>query len=124
MKTTIKRLFTKVSAAFMSAALLLGGGVSILPQVVQSGIVAEAASLSENENNDSMSSANSINPGDTINASITDDDENDFYKVVLPSSGELTIKITAYFSELRFWVYNADGDCMYDKGGNDRYSST
>ena len=69
-------------------------------------------------NDNTMNTSRSVSVGKTYKGQIAANDEKDFYKFSIESSGRITIDFEAYISDLKFWVYNEEGDCIYDKGGS------
>ena len=112
-----KRFFKKAGSVILASALLCGGGAFIAPQVAQVGIEANAANVSEKENNNNMEKANSITLGDTVTGSLTANDEKDFYKFTITTSGKFNIELTAWLSRMNFWIYNSDGDVFIERSG-------
>ena len=92
----------KRAGSFLLALTVTAGCTAAVPQLTDGGITADAASVKEKENNDTMASATAFNAGDTVNGAITEDEWDDYYKINLPTSGELIIDLTANIEKLNF----------------------
>ena len=80
----IKKLLKKVSAVLMSAAVLCTGAATVLPQVAESGIEAQAAG-------NSFASAAQINVNQSYTDSISRKNEVDYYRFTLNSDSKISV---------------------------------
>jgi len=86
--------------------------------LAMSALSVSAATVSEKESNNTMETANAVTLGNTVKGSLAESDRADFYRVVLSSSGCLTVDLSAYMEYIDFLVYDADGNNIY---GNHPY---
>ena len=105
----------KRAGSFLLALTVTAGCTAAVPQLTDGGITADAASVKEKENNDTMASATAFNAGDTVNGAITEDEWDDYYKINLPTSGELIIDLTANIEKLNFSFLDSDGNTLYSQ---------
>ena len=79
-----KEIVEKVSAVLMSAAVLCTGAATVLPQVAESGIEAQAAG-------NSFASAAQINVNQSYTDSISRKNEVDYYRFTLNSDSKISV---------------------------------
>ena len=111
-----KKSLRKVLCISLAALMCGAYAGTALPQYVGTELIANAASISEIENNNTMSNATNISFGDTVNGSITESDDTDFYQFTLGSSGKINISLTAYIQWLGVTIYDNKGNEVYDQG--------
>ena len=116
----LKGLMKKAGAVLLSAAMLCTG-VAVLPEFSETGIKAQAASISEKEINDTFSSANTISIGNTVDGFITDGDLNDYFRFTINSSGKVKITLTAYMEWIYMYLYDSNGNELF--GSNPKWNS-
>ncbi|MGN0522239.1 MAG: hypothetical protein ACI4IQ_06340, partial [Eubacterium sp.] len=64
--------------------------------------------------NNSVASASSIALGNSYKGQLALNDERDVYKFTLSTSGRIAISLTAYVQTLSFYIYNIDGETVWD----------
>ena len=69
-----------------------------------------------NGNNNSMWTANTISFGNTYKGQIAINDEKDFYKFVMPSSGRLKLNAYAKIYRVNYNIYDENGNSVWDQG--------
>ena len=69
-----------------------------------------------NGNNNSMWTANTISFENTYKGQIAINDEKDFYKFVMPSSGRLKLNAYAKIYRVNYNIYDENGNSVWDKG--------
>ena len=69
-----------------------------------------------NGNNNSMWTANTISFGNTYKGQIAINDEKDFYKFVMPSSGRLKLNAYAKIYRVNYNIYDENGNSVWDEG--------
>lgn len=82
---------------------------------------AYAATVNEKESNNSFETANAINSGDTVNGSITEEDDYDYYKITLQTASMLQIDFTSYMKFYTVVIYDESGEQIWytdDNGWN------
>lgn len=67
----------------------------------------------EADNNNTISSANLINVNTNYNGQIASNDEKDFYKFTLSSSGRIVISATAKMKYIYYYIYNDSGKRLW-----------
>ncbi|MGN1478335.1 MAG: InlB B-repeat-containing protein [Acutalibacteraceae bacterium] len=65
----------------------------------------------------SMSSATSISVGSSYSGSISSSNTQDFYKFTLSTSGTVKINLSAYIENLSFFIYDSNGDEVWNYWG-------
>ena len=66
----------------------------------------------EKENNDVQGSANAIQLNTAIRGMIAEGDGSDFYKVIIPKSGKITIDFVAYIEAVYLELYDKNGKSL------------
>lgn len=69
-----------------------------------------------NGNNNSMWTASKLSFGNTYKGQIALNDEKDFYKFVMPSSGRLKLNAYAKIYSVNYNIYDESGNSVWDKG--------
>ena len=113
MKQKKKSLWTRIGTFVMSVAMLCGM-FCLVPQSLAM-LTANAATVSETESNDTMATAQAITIGSTINATLSESDYQDYFKVTLTTSGRLSFDITSYMPVLNFILYDEDANELYKR---------
>ncbi len=113
----MKKWLKRTGSGLMALAVLSGDGTALLPQMVEN-MTVNAASVSDKESNDTMPTAQTINIGDTVSASLSESDYQDYFKFTLSSSGRLSFDITSYMPVLNFILYDSDGNELYKRWEN------
>lgn len=104
-----RTMIGKITAFAMAAVMVIGIGFAF-------GKTANAATqMNEQEPNNAIIRANSISAGNEFYGSISDNNDIDYFKFTLPSSGQ--VKFTVY-TDFTFWLY------LYDSGENKLASQT
>ncbi len=106
----LKDRISKFFAVSLAALTLAGTALTVVPEVSDGGITANAASISERENNDTIATANNISIGDSVNGSISENDVADYYQITLSSSGTLNVSFNAYMESIDLYIYDVDGN--------------
>ncbi len=116
-----KKFFSKVTIAVLSA-VVIGSGAAVIPQITNTGIIANAASVNEIEPNNTFATATPVNAGDVVTGALTGSDS-DFYAVTLNESGTLNIKfnsnVVEYFDKINLYSSvnnNIRIDYIFSKG--------
>ena len=104
----MKRLLT----AFLALCLILG----MLP--------VTALALEDTEPNDSIPTAQEFTMGDTINGRISENEDADWYKFMLDASGRISFKATSYMEYYSVWLYDDEGNELWEDYGNAANSDT
>ena len=113
----LKDRISKFFAVSLAALTLAGTALTVVPEVSNGGITANAASISERENNDTLATANNISIGDSVNGSISEKDDADYYQITLSSSGTLNVSFNAYMESIDLYIYDVDGNEVVHKQG-------
>ena len=101
----MKKCIKRFNATFLVVLMLFCAVLTIVPKVT-----VNAASVFEMENNDTIAMANAINFGDRINGNISENNDRDYYKITLGSSGKINISFSAYMEYINLYIYDADGN--------------
>ncbi len=75
-------------------------------------------------NNNNISSAISISLNTTYKGQIAENDDKDFYKFNLSSSGRITLSANAYIARSYYNIYDTNGNNVWDSGDRDWNSTT
>jgi uncharacterized protein YjdB len=86
-------------------------------------ISASAASVTEKESNDSISTAQSISLGNNISGSISERGDDDFYKFSITNSGKVSMNVTSYMEYYSVILYDASGNRLWYDASNNWNSS-
>ena len=86
----------KKTKKFLSLALALLMLMAVIPLGT---FTASAATQYESESNDSYATADVITPGNTIQGSIGNSSDTDYYKITAPANGKLTVKFQHTYSD-------------------------
>ena len=78
---------------------------------------ASAASVTERENNNSIDNAQLLAFGDTVSGAIDVSNDRDYYKVVLPSVGKLTINTLVNFERYSLFLLSEDEALIWQAWG-------
>ncbi len=111
----LKDRINKFFSVSLAALTLAGTALTVVPEVSNGGITANAASISERENNDTLATANNISIGDSVNGSISEKDDADYYQITLSSSGTLNVSFNAYMSWVYLYIYDISGNEIVKK---------
>ena len=68
--------------------------------------------------NNAMSSANTINVNNKYNGQIAKNDEKDFYRFTLPSSGRISLSATAKMNWIYYSIYDSSGNELWSRNPN------
>ena len=98
------------SSAFAAAMPYGFGSSSASHSLIAATFAVQAVAVDEVEPNDDFDSATSISPNQEVYGA-GDEQESDYYKVVLPKAGAITLTMTndkyeAGYSWISVWVYN------------------
>lgn len=72
-------------------------------------VYVSAAVVSDSESDDTTATANNMTVGDTVNGTITETDDLDYYKFTLDSAGCVTLNMTSYMRFYCIIMYDSDG---------------
>ena len=72
-----------------------------------------ARAVNDSEPNDTLPTAQEFTICDTINGSITEKADIDWYKFTLTNSGCVSLKMTSYMRYYTLSIYNTDGDSLW-----------
>ena len=64
--------------------------------------------------NNELSQANTVSFNKQYNGVLAINDKTDFYKITLPSTGTLSIDFSAYFNRLGFYIYDSNGNEVWN----------
>lgn len=67
-----------------------------------------------NGTNNSMNTANDISFGNTYKGQIAENDEKDFYKFIMPSSGRVKLSTNAKMDRVGYSIYDENGNSLWD----------
>ncbi|MBQ6931811.1 MAG: hypothetical protein IJN38_06745 [Clostridia bacterium] len=84
----------------------------------------ESFKETQSDNNNSTSSADSIKLGTKYYGQIAANDEKDFYKFSLSSSGDVTIDVSASIQYSYYYLYDASAKQIWSSGGKEWNYST
>ena len=105
----------KKTNSFVAAFLILALSIGCFMCVP---FTASAASVSEKESNNTITTANTVSIGDTASGEISTEDDVDYYKLTLSSAGRLTIKFTSYIEYYSIYLLNKDGNLVWHSTSN------
>ena len=74
---------------------------------------SESFTESGNGSNNSIAAASSIKVNNSYKGQIANNDDKDFYKFTLSSSGRITIKAAAYMKYIYYRIYDVDGNQLW-----------
>ena len=77
-----------------------------------------SSEATESEPNNNIAKANELPMYGSVDGHIALNDSMDFYKIVLPASGLLTMDLTAQMPWAAIALYNEDGNCIWSDDGN------
>ena len=69
-----------------------------------------AATVYDKTSDNSFSTANNMNPGDTIIGNITNADDLDYYKFQISSAGHITLNMTSYMQYYCIKIFDVNGE--------------
>ena len=87
------------------------------------GLFQPVLALDETEENNLLANAQPVTPGETVEASIGEGGDVDFYSFTLPESGRLKLEMTAYFRYNCLYFYDANGSELW-KDTENEWNST
>ncbi|MBQ7117552.1 MAG: fibronectin type III domain-containing protein [Clostridia bacterium] len=70
------------------------------------------------DKNNDLAAAKDVKSGNTMSGKILNDDENDFYKFTLTSSGTVTVKLTSKMEYYSAYLLNASGESIWSDESN------
>ncbi|MBQ3136800.1 MAG: hypothetical protein IJB74_04880, partial [Clostridia bacterium] len=73
---------------------------------------------SSNEYNNSIIDSYAVNFNELIKGQIAENDREDYYKILLPSAGKITIDLTAYLKNYCIYLYDESGEEVWNKEEN------
>ena len=77
---------------------------------------ALAAIISDSSGDDTFSTANRMNIGDSVRGSITEMDDLDYYRFQLNSAGCVSLDMTSYMKYYCIRIYDSNGKEVWKKG--------
>ncbi len=83
-----------------------------------------SAKETKSEPNDSIAEASALNFNTLTNGQIAINDRNDYYKIILPSAGRISIDITSYMQYYCLVIYNTAGEELWYTDYNEWISTT
>ncbi len=83
-----------------------------------------ALALEDTEPNDTLATAQEFTMGDTINGRISENEDADWYKFTLDASGRISFKATSYMEYYSVWLYDDEGNELWEDYGNAANSDT
>ena len=92
---------------------IMCGGI-VLPQGALAATVTDSAS-----NDNTTATANRMNVGDTVQGTISETDDLDYYTFTLDSAGCVTLDMTSYMEYYRIRIYDIDGEEIWDSEGKE-----
>ena len=103
-----KRVFTLILALVMVLTLL----------------PANALALDDSEPNDTLRTAQEFTVGDTIDGTISENEDADWYKFTLDAPGQVSCKVVAYMDYYSMWLYDDEGNELWESYGNEANRDT
>ena len=73
----------------------------------------ESFTETSSENDNTLFNANSISVNAKYDGQIADNDEKDFYRFTLPSSGRIDLIATAEMREINYHIYDSEGNSLF-----------
>jgi hypothetical protein len=108
----MKKAFYKTAAALIAAAAIFA--LTGCDKKETAPVQAAPVEIAEAEPNNTELTAQIIKPGDTVNGTFTDADDEDYYKITFTSSGKLTAYTEGADDIYLLWVEELDEDGDYD----------
>ena len=106
--TMKKRVFTLILALVMVMTLL----------------PANALALEDLEPNDTLRTAQEFTVGDAISGSISESEDADWYQFTLEDHGRVSCSVVAYMDYYSMWLYDDEGNKLWESYGNQANSDT